>query len=97
MIRLGVRVARERAEIVAAELLALSPGGLEERELDGGLVELAIYGSPGELADVGCSSGISDDACQGTNDFVLVGPEVGIEADQGFGDHLGHGPKTGLM
>jgi ribosomal protein L11 methyltransferase len=53
VIRLGVRVARERAEIVAAELLMLSPGGLEERDLDGGLVELAIYGAPGELADLG--------------------------------------------
>ena len=30
MIRLGVRVARERAEIVAAELMTLSPGGLEQ-------------------------------------------------------------------
>ena len=32
MIRVGVRVARERAELVAAELLVLSPGGLEELE-----------------------------------------------------------------
>jgi ribosomal protein L11 methyltransferase len=53
VIRLGVRVPRERAELVAAELLALSPGGLEEVELDGGVVELAIYGAPGEVADLG--------------------------------------------
>jgi ribosomal protein L11 methyltransferase len=53
VIRLGVRVARERAELVAAELLALSPGGLEERDVSDGVVELAIYGAPGELADLG--------------------------------------------
>jgi ribosomal protein L11 methyltransferase len=53
VIRVGVRVARERAELVAAELLVLSPGGLEERELDGGLVELAIYGAEGELPAIG--------------------------------------------
>ncbi|HET8758815.1 MAG TPA: 50S ribosomal protein L11 methyltransferase, partial [Solirubrobacteraceae bacterium] len=53
MIRLGVRVPRERAELVAAELLALSPAGLEEVDLDGGVVELAIYGAPGEVADLG--------------------------------------------
>jgi ribosomal protein L11 methyltransferase len=53
VIRVGVRVARERAELVAAELLVLSPGGLEERELEGGLVELAIYGAAGELPELG--------------------------------------------
>jgi ribosomal protein L11 methyltransferase len=53
VIRVGVRVARERAELVAAELLVLSPGGLEERELEGGLVELAIYGAAGELPEPG--------------------------------------------
>jgi ribosomal protein L11 methyltransferase len=53
MIRLAVRVPRDHAERVAAELLVLSPGGLEEADLDGGVVELAIYGAPGELADLG--------------------------------------------
>ena len=53
VIRLGVRVVRERAEVVAAELLALSPGGLEERDVSDGVVELAIYGASGELADLG--------------------------------------------
>jgi ribosomal protein L11 methyltransferase len=53
VIRVGVRVAPEHAELVAAELLVLSPGGLEERELEGGLVELAIYGAEGELPPVG--------------------------------------------
>ena len=41
---------RERgAEIALAELLELSPGGLEEREPGDGAVEYAIYGAPGEL------------------------------------------------
>jgi ribosomal protein L11 methyltransferase len=53
VIRVGVRVPRERAEIVAAELIVLSPGGIEEHELDGGMVELAIYGAPGELPELG--------------------------------------------
>ena len=48
MIRLAVRVARPHAEAVLAELLALSPGGLEERDL-GDAVEYVIYGAPGEL------------------------------------------------
>ena len=62
MIRVGVRVARERAELVAAELLVLSPGGLEERDVDDGLVELAIYGAPGELPDLGPVRAVVGDA-----------------------------------
>jgi ribosomal protein L11 methyltransferase len=62
VIRLGVRVPRERAELVAAELLALSPGGLEEVDLDGGVVELAIYGAQGELADLGELRAVVGDA-----------------------------------
>jgi ribosomal protein L11 methyltransferase len=49
VIRLAVRVRREDAELVLAELLELAPGGVEERELDGGVVEYAVYGVPGEL------------------------------------------------
>ena len=48
MIRLGVRVRREQAELVLAELLELAPGGVEESE-DGDVVEYAVYGAPGEL------------------------------------------------
>jgi ribosomal protein L11 methyltransferase len=51
VIRLAVRVARSQAEPVLAELLALSPGGLEERDVDAGTVEYAIYGAAGELPD----------------------------------------------
>jgi ribosomal protein L11 methyltransferase len=53
VIRLAVRVARECADPVLAELLTLSPGGLEERDVDADTVEYALYGAPGELPDVG--------------------------------------------
>lgn len=48
MIRLAVRVRREQAELVLAELLDLVPGGVEEVEGDG-VIEYAVYGAPGEL------------------------------------------------
>ena len=48
MIRLAVRVHREQAELVLAELLELAPGGVEEVAL-GDSVEYAVYGAPGEL------------------------------------------------
>ncbi len=48
MIRLAVRVRREQAELVLAELLELAPGGVEE-VADGESVEYAVYGAPGEL------------------------------------------------
>ena len=48
MIRLAVRVARAQAELVLAELLELSPSGVQEID-DGEVVEYAIYGAPGEL------------------------------------------------
>ncbi len=51
MIRLAVRVRRAQAEIVLADLLELTPGGVEEVELDG-VIEYAVYGSPGELPEV---------------------------------------------
>ncbi len=49
MIRLAVRVARADAEAVLAELLALAPGGLEEREAGDDAIEYVLYGAPGEL------------------------------------------------
>ena len=48
MIRLAVRVRREQAELVLAELLDLAPSGVEEVDGDG-VVEYAVYGVPGEL------------------------------------------------
>src|SRR5688500_15353146 len=53
LIRLAVRVARAHAEPVLAELLALAPGGLEERDVDPDTVEYALFGAAGELPDVG--------------------------------------------
>ena len=49
MLRLAVRVRREQAEVVLAELLSLAPSGVEEVALDSGVVEYAVYGAPGEL------------------------------------------------
>jgi ribosomal protein L11 methyltransferase len=52
VIRLAVRVPRAAAEIVLAELLELSPAGLEETDIDEGVVEYALYGAAGELPDL---------------------------------------------
>ncbi|HSD80600.1 MAG TPA: 50S ribosomal protein L11 methyltransferase [Solirubrobacteraceae bacterium] len=52
MIRLAVRVRREQAELVLAELLGLAPSGVEERDLPGGVVEYAVYGAPGEVPEL---------------------------------------------
>jgi ribosomal protein L11 methyltransferase len=49
MLRLAVRVRREHAELVLADLLDLAPSGVEEVELDDGVIEYAVYGAPGEL------------------------------------------------
>ncbi len=49
VIRLAVRVEREHADLVLAELTELAPAGLEERDVDERTVEYAIYGAPGEL------------------------------------------------
>jgi ribosomal protein L11 methyltransferase len=48
MIRLAVRVDRAQAELVLAELIELSPSGVEEVDL-GEAIEYAVYGAPGEL------------------------------------------------
>lgn len=44
-----MRVRREDAELVLAQLLELAPSGVEESEVGDGAVEYAVYGSPGEL------------------------------------------------
>jgi ribosomal protein L11 methyltransferase len=49
VLRLAVRVQREHAELVLAELLELAPGGVEEVDVDPDTVEYAVYGAPGEL------------------------------------------------
>jgi ribosomal protein L11 methyltransferase len=52
VIRLAVRVRRQDAELVLAELLPLAPSGVEERELPGDVVEYAVYGPPGEVPEL---------------------------------------------
>lgn len=49
MIRLAIRVPRESAEVVLAELLELVPGGVEERDCGEGIIEYAVYGAEGEI------------------------------------------------
>jgi ribosomal protein L11 methyltransferase len=49
VIRLAVRVRREQAELVLAELLELVPAGVEEVQGTDGTIEYAVYGAPGEL------------------------------------------------
>ena len=49
MIRLAVRVRREQADLVLAELLSLAPSGVEEVDAAPDVVEYAVYGAPGEL------------------------------------------------
>ncbi len=52
MLRLAVRVRRADAELVLAELLELTPNGVEEVDIDTGTVEYAVYGAPGELPEL---------------------------------------------
>jgi ribosomal protein L11 methyltransferase len=52
VIRLAVRVRREHAELVLADLLELAPSGVEETEVGEDLVEYAVYGAPGELPEL---------------------------------------------
>lgn len=88
MIRLALRVRREHAEVVLAELLELAPNGVEEND-EGELVEFAVYGAPGELPELPClraaaggalarvsSQSVPDDWCDGWKRFhrpVAVG------------------------
>jgi ribosomal protein L11 methyltransferase len=49
LLRLAVRVLRQQAELVLAELLELAPSGVEEVEISPEVIEYAVYGAPGEL------------------------------------------------
>jgi ribosomal protein L11 methyltransferase len=53
LIRLAVRVDRDRAEIVLAELLELAPSGVEEVDVGPDVVEYAVYGAAGEIPELG--------------------------------------------
>jgi ribosomal protein L11 methyltransferase len=61
VIRLAIRVRRDQAELVLAELLDLAPGGVEERD-DGDVVEYAVYGAPGELPQLPALHAAAGDA-----------------------------------
>ena len=52
MLRLAIRVHRNQAELVLAELLELAPSGVEEVEISPDVIEYAVYGAPGELPAV---------------------------------------------
>jgi ribosomal protein L11 methyltransferase len=93
VIRLAVRVQREHAEVVLAELLELAPNGVEESSQDD-VVEYAVYGAPGELPALPAleaaaggalveivTEQISDDWFDGWKRFhepVLVGDRVHV-------------------
>jgi len=62
VIRLAVRVRRDHAEIVLAELLELVPAGVEEVALSGEQVEYAVYGAPGELPGLPDLDAVAGDA-----------------------------------
>jgi ribosomal protein L11 methyltransferase len=49
LLRLAIRVDRDHAEVVLAELLDLAPSGVEEVDVSDQVIEYAVYGAPGEL------------------------------------------------
>jgi len=62
VIRLAVRVRREQAELVLAELLELAPAGVEEVQIGADTIEYAVYGPPGELPSLPDLSAAAGDA-----------------------------------
>jgi ribosomal protein L11 methyltransferase len=94
VIRLAVRVRRDQAELVLAELLDLAPSGVEEVDAGPDVVEYAVYGAPGELPalpDLEASAGpalvevvttkIADDWSQRWREFhrpVLIGDRLTV-------------------
>jgi len=52
LIRLALRVRRDQAELVLAELLELAPSGVEEVDISDDVVEYAVYGPPGEIPEL---------------------------------------------
>jgi ribosomal protein L11 methyltransferase len=57
LIRLGIRVRADRAELALAELLELAPSGVEEREVDGD-AEYLVYGIDAD--EIGALPGLVD-------------------------------------
>jgi len=62
VIRLAVRVRREQAELVLAELLELVPAGVEEVQVGEETIEYAVYGAPGELPSLPDLNAVVGDA-----------------------------------
>ena len=62
MIRLAVRVGRDQADLVLAELLELAPAGVEEVAAGADAVEFAVYGAPGELPRLPDLQAVAGDA-----------------------------------
>jgi len=73
VIRLAVRVSREHAAGALAELLAFSPAGVEEVDVDSATVEYVLYGADGELPSL--------PALQATVGDALVGVATSEIAD----------------
>ena len=106
MIRLAVRVERAHSEQALGELLAFSPAGLEEVDVDAQIVEYVLYGAAGELpslptleARVGealvtvSTSEIADDWPERWRSFhqpILVGGRLRVRAPW-------HEPASGTL
>jgi ribosomal protein L11 methyltransferase len=61
IVRLGIRVRADRADVALAQLLPVLQAGAEEREL-GGAVEYSLYAPPGELPSKRDLRGLAGDA-----------------------------------
>jgi len=61
LVRLGIRVRADRAEVALAELLPILGAGAEEREVDGA-VEYAVYAPAGELPSLEDIRALAGDA-----------------------------------
>jgi ribosomal protein L11 methyltransferase len=62
LLRLAIRVDRDDAELVLAELLDLAPSGVEEVDISDQLIEYAVYGAPGELPSLPDLKAVAGDA-----------------------------------
>ena len=76
LVRLGIRVRREQAELALAALLPVLPQGAEETETDTGDVEYALYVPRGELPTEDALRALVGDALVGvTQTSVAAGWE----------------------
>ena len=71
LVRLGIRVRRERAEEALAALLPLLGAGAEETEPAGGDVEYALYAPLGELPSAEQVRALAGDALLGAGRALL--------------------------